>query len=101
MNYCKKIIYLPTLTDLFVLSFELNKAKVCSLLVINELRVRSNQIYSYISRVCVFTCNLLGVHKFRANILTTCKGHHDRTLWFIFSKFSSNNKLAISFLIFF
>ena len=45
MNYCKKIIYLPTLTDLFVLSFELNKAKVCAVIVVNELRVRSNQIY--------------------------------------------------------
>ena len=37
---------------------------------------------------------MLGVHKFRANILATCKGHRNRTLWFIFSKFSSNNKLS-------
>ena len=35
----------------------------------------------YLVCVCVYTCNMLGVHKFRANILTTCKGHHNRTLW--------------------
>ena len=44
INYCKEIIYLLT-TDLFVLSFELNEAKVCAVFVVNELRVRSNQIY--------------------------------------------------------
>ena len=45
INYCKEIIYLLT-TDLFVLSFELNVAKLYAVFVIvNELRVLSNQIY--------------------------------------------------------
>ena len=45
INYCKEIIYLLTLTDLFVLNFELNEAKVCAVFVVNELQVLSNQIY--------------------------------------------------------
>ena len=45
INYCKEIIYLLTFADLFVLSFELNEAKVCAVFVVNELRVLLNQIY--------------------------------------------------------
>ena len=44
INYCKEIIYLLT-TDLFVLCFELNVAKLCAVFVVNELRVLSNQKY--------------------------------------------------------
>ena len=44
INYCKEIILFLT-TDLFVLSFELNEATLCAVFVVNELRVRSNQIY--------------------------------------------------------
>ena len=99
INYCKEIIYLLTLTDLFVLNFELNEAKVCAVFVVNELRVLSNQIYIiqlYIS--CVYTCNMLGVHKFRANILTTCKGHHNPTL--LCNYFFQNSLPVISYRLF-
>ena len=62
-------------------------------------------LYSYISRVCVcisrvcvYTCNMLGVHKFRANILTTCKGHHNRTLWY--NNFFQNSFPIINYRLF-
>ena len=41
---------------------------------------------------------MLGVHKFRANILTTCKGHHNRTLWCNY--FFQNSLPVISYRLF-
>ena len=41
---------------------------------------------------------MMGVHKFRANILNTCKGHHNPTLWCNY--FFQNSLPVISYRLF-